>query len=122
MSPALNYTYQRRIQTFEELIPTNSLATTKLTMQLIALLFGYAVSVSMAEKVNTVFGGCNYSPIGVEPWYNCNDQNGGSDPCAPTQNCFMACGRAGSKDKASDFVMVAEWNGGNTCNCECWLK
>ena len=93
-------------------------------MQLTTLLPILGLALSASATVPTVFGGCHYSSIGVEPWYNCNEQNGGSDPCAATQNCYMACGRAGSDDKASDFVMVAEWNGDalGSCSCECYLK
>ncbi|KAK4628729.1 hypothetical protein CLAFUW4_08002 [Fulvia fulva] len=83
-----------------------------------------ALPLAVSASVPTIFSGCNYKPIGVEPWYNCNEQNGGSDPCAEQQDCYMACGSAGSNDKKDDFVIVAEWNGNSqgTCNCKCYLK
>lgn len=80
---------------------------------------------SSATAVQTIFNGCTYSKLQVEPWYNCNELNGGTDPCQEQQSCYMACGRAGSNDKPKDFVMVAEQNGpgaGNTCSCKCYLK
>jgi hypothetical protein len=76
------------------------------------------------SAMDTTFGGCKYSKISGTPWHNCNDYNGGKDPCPEQQNCLMACGRAGSKDNANTFVMVSEYNGPDlgTCNCVCYLK
>ena len=81
-----------------------------------------ALPLAVSATVPTMFSGCTYKPIGVEPWYNCNDMNGGTDPCAEQQDCYMACYRAGSNDKRSDFVGVAENNGDGSCNCKCYLK
>lgn len=77
-----------------------------------------------ATAMDTVFGGCKYTALGVTPWYNCNAYNGGKDPCMEQQSCIEACGRAGSQDTAADFVMVADYNGPSlgTCECYCYLK
>lgn len=91
-------------------------------MQLLPFLLVTA-STALAA-VDTQFLGCTYSKLSVEPWYNCNDLNGGVDPCQQQHSCYMACGRAGSSDKPGDFVMVAEQNGplaDYPCACRCYM-
>lgn len=93
----------------------SSRSTDYQTMKLLCSLLAIAVSVNaMTARLD----GCNDEPLSVAPWMNCK-----GNPCSQF-SCLQACGRAGSSDKASDFVMIGNYNGPilKSCSCICYRK
>jgi hypothetical protein len=60
--------------------------------------------------------GCHYEKLKVTPWDNCHGA------CRQV-DCQLACHRAGTRDKPSDYVVVGNYNGPiiNSCSCLCYL-
>ncbi|RKK19075.1 hypothetical protein BFJ66_g17845, partial [Fusarium oxysporum f. sp. cepae] len=50
---------------------------------------------------------CFFKKLGVQPWHNCNQYNGGKDPWTD-QDCDLACARVGA---ISDSRYVPEHQG-----------
>ena len=79
---------------------------------LASLLLAAAVSVN---AMRADFDGCLDLYLTVEAWDNCKGACNQFD-------CFTACHRVGSADKASDYAMVGEYNGAtfDSCSCKCY--
>ena len=61
------------------------------------------------------FDGCEYKSLGVKAWDNCKG-------ACKQFDCYTACHRVGSKDRASDYVSTADLNGDNSCSCKCYYR
>ncbi|TID25842.1 hypothetical protein E6O75_ATG03705 [Venturia nashicola] len=75
------------------------------------------------QPMSTHFAGCSLKSIGA--YNHCKEHNNGVSPCGSDSDCFVACGRAGSRDKSGDYRMVADYNGPSAsaqCECRCFRK